>query len=172
MSAATLLNHWRSDLWCCRGRSVSKKISFIADQRGAVAFESLFVYMLMVAGLLLPLADAAIAGLKLNSAYQALRAFGQSIQYAPPPDITNASGWTTSASVIALANATNPPIGNIQLRCGDSNIACSSTNTVSPKYYSYTTTVTLAPIVLRLVLCTSGNVDPCTYTLAYSERFQ
>ena len=142
-----------------------------AESACAVAFDSLFVYMLMVAGLLLPLADAAIAGLKFNSAYQALRAFGQSIQYAPPPDITNASGWTTSASVIALANATSPPIGTIQLLCGDSKFACSSTNTVSPKYYSYTTTVTLAPMLLS-VLCKSRNLNPCSFTLSYSERFQ
>jgi hypothetical protein len=40
------------------------------------------------------------------------------------------------------------------------------------KYYSYTTTVTFAPMVLRLVLCTSGSANPCTFTLFYTERFQ
>jgi len=50
--------------------------------------------------------------------------------------------------------------------------ACSAANFVSPKYYSYTTTVTVAPIVLTAVLCTSGNANPCSFTLSYSERFQ
>ena len=46
--------------------------------------------------------------------------FGQSIQYDPPPDVTNASGWTSSK----LAKA-DPrfPIQQFQLVCGDAN-AC------------------------------------------------
>jgi hypothetical protein len=50
--------------------------------------------------------------------------------------------------------------------CGSA--ACSSGNSLPPKYYTFTTTVTLAPIVLRPVLCPTT----CTYTLFYSERFQ
>ena len=148
---------------------MSKKGSFITDQRGAVAFEMIIVYFFMCFSLLLPLADVAIAGFQYISAWEALRAFGQSIQYAPPPDVTNASSWTTSA--LAKADP-NFPIPSIQLVCGDGAAACSATNTASPKYYSYTTTVTLAPMVLRSVLCTSGNANPCTFTLRYSERFQ
>jgi hypothetical protein len=148
---------------------VSHKKSFIADQRGAVAFEMLIAFLFLGLSLLLPLADVAVAGIQYISAWEALRAFGQSIQYAPPPDVTNASGWASSA----LAKADSRfPIPTIQLVCGDSNNACSATNTASPKYYSYTTNVTLAPIVLKSVLCTSGNADPCTFTLSYSERFQ
>ena len=64
------------------------------------------------------------------------------------------------------------PINNLQVVCGDTNAACSASNTASPKYYSYTTTVTLSPMVLRSVLCTSGNANPCSFTLPYSERFQ
>jgi len=152
-----------------RGRLVSHKNSFIADQRGAVAFEMLIAFLFLGVSLLLPLADVAIAGIQYISAWESLRAFGQSIQYSPPPDVTNASAWASSA----LAKA-DPrfPIPNIQLVCGDGGIACSATNAASPKYYSYTTTVTLAPIVLRSVLCTSGNANPCTFTLSYSERFQ
>ena len=49
---------------------------------------------------------------------------------------------------------------------------CSTTNVLgSPKYYSYTTSVTLSPIVLRQVLCGSANPS-CSFTLPYSERFQ
>jgi hypothetical protein len=153
-----------------RGRCASHKDSFIADQRGAVAFEMLIVFLFLGVSLLLPLADVAIAGIQYISAWEALRGFGQSIQYSPPPDVTNASSWESTA----LAKADPKfPISNFQLICSD-NTVCSATNAALPgaKYYSYTTTVTLAPMVLRSVLCTSGNANPCTFTLFYSERFQ
>jgi hypothetical protein len=158
---------------------VSHKKSFIADQRGAVAFETIIVYIFLVSFLLMPLADVAAAGFQFISAWAALRGFGQYLQYNPPPDVTSAAAWTSSA--LAKADPSFPillPGGNspgIQLLCGDSSApgnVCSSTNIASPKYYSYTTTVTLAPLVLKAVLCTSGNANPCTYTLPYSERFQ
>jgi hypothetical protein len=145
---------------------MSRKESFIADRRGAVAFELPVVYLFMLLTILLPLADIAIAGFRYISAWEALRGFGQSIQYSPPADVTSASSWTTSA----LAKADPKfPISNFQLLCGNSNAVCSSTNTGAPKYYSYTTTITLAPMVLKSILCPGGN---CTYTLPYSERFQ
>jgi Flp pilus assembly protein TadG len=152
-----------------RGRRASSLKSFIADQRGAAALETLIVYFFMVTSLLLPLADIATAGIKYISAWEALRGFGQLIQYSPPPDLSNTSSWASSA--LAKANP-NFPIPSIQLFCGDSNVACSGSNTASPKYYSYTTTITLTPMVLRSVLCTSGNANPCAFTLSYSERFQ
>jgi hypothetical protein len=145
-----------------RGRLVSLIKSFIANQRGAFAFEVPIVWLFLAMSLLLPLADVAAAGFQYISAWGALRNFGQSIQYDPPSDVANASGWTSSK----LAKA-DPrfPIQNFQLVCGNS--ACSTTNTVSPRYYSYTTTVTISPMVLRSVLCTSS----CSFTLPYSERF-
>jgi Flp pilus assembly protein TadG len=150
---------------------VSKKASFIADQRGAVAVETIIVYFFLVVMLLLPLADVAIAGFQYLSAWQALRGFGQSVQYAPPPDVTNvSSGWTSST--LAKAAAAGLQNFGIQVLCGDNNIVCSTTNQSPPKYYSYTATVTLSPILLRPVLCTSGNANPCTFTLSDSERFQ
>jgi hypothetical protein len=152
----------------CRGRLVSCKDCFIADQRGAVAFEMPFVYAFLIFSLFLPLADVAIAGFQLIASWEALRGFGQSIQYSTPPDVTNASSWESSA--LAKADPSFP-ISNFQIICGDNNTACSDA-TLSPKYYSYTTTVTLAPMVLKVVLCRSGNANPCTYTLSYSERFQ
>jgi hypothetical protein len=144
---------------------VRRKESFMADQRGAVAFETLIVYFFMVTSLLLPLADVAAAGFQFISAWEALRGFGQSIQYNPPPDVTNASAWTSSK----LANA-DPrfPIQQFKLVCGDTNAVCSAGNTASPTSYSYTTTVTLSPMVLRLVLCKAGS---CSFTLPYSGRF-
>ena len=77
---------------------VRHKDSFIADQRGAVAFEMLIVWLFMMMSLLLPLADVAVAGFQFISAWEALRAFGQYIQYHPPPDVTNTSGWTSSTT--------------------------------------------------------------------------
>jgi Flp pilus assembly protein TadG len=153
----------------CRGRLVSHKKSFRADQRGAVAFEMLIVFAFLIFILLLPLADMAIAGFRFISARQALRAFGQSIQYTPPSDVANASSWVSSS--IAKADPSYP-ISSINLICGDSNAPCATGNTGSPKSYSYSTTVTLAPMALKSVLCTSGGSDGCTFTLHYSERFQ
>ena len=143
------------------------KSSFIADQRGAVALEMPFVFLFMMVTLLIPIADLGVAGFQFISAWEALRAFGQTIQYTPPPDVTSASTWTTTA--VAKADP-NFPITNFQLICGAS--ACAAGNTASPKYYSYTTTITLAPMVLRPALCTSSNTNHCSFTLRYTERFQ
>ena len=147
---------------------MSYKKRFIADQRGAVAFETMIVYSFMVASLLMPLADVAAAGFQYISAWTALRSFGQYIQYNNPPDPANPGTWA-SALQKSVAGYT---IGNIQVMCGSTEVGagpCNSGNvTLIPKYFTFTTTVTLAPIVLRPVLCPST----CTYTLAYSERFQ
>ncbi|MGY3590509.1 Flp pilus assembly protein TadG [Bradyrhizobium sp. USDA 4341] len=152
-----------------RKNRVSAKRSLIADQRGTVAFEMPIVYLFLLMLVLLPLSDLAIAGYKYASAWDALRAFGQSIQYSPPPDVTNSSSWASTA----LAKADSRyPITSITLICGDSNAVCSSANTQSPKFYSYSTTITLTPMVLRSALCTSGNTNTCSYTLPYTERFQ
>lgn len=150
---------------------VSRKSSFLADQRGAVALEVPAVWLFLMLIVLLPLADIAVAGFRFISARQALRNFGQSILYSPPPDVTSASSWASTA----LAKAdTRYPIPSIQLICGESNSVCDSTNSdpSQPKYYVYTTTVTLAPIVLNSLLCKSTNANPCSFTLTYSERFQ
>jgi hypothetical protein len=151
-----------------RDRLISRKV-FIADQRGAVSFEMPVVYFFLIIFLLLPLADLAVAGFQYMSARGALRGFGQYLQYNPPTDVTNAS-WVSTA--IAKADP-KFPISNFQLICGDSKAVCSAANVTAPtKYYSYTTTITLAPIILKSVLCTSANANPCTFTLPYSERFQ
>lgn len=141
----------------------------MADQRGVAALEMPFVYAVVIFSMLLPLADLAIAGFRYISAWEALRAFGQSIQYSPPPDVTNPSSWATSATARADPKY---PIPSIQVICGDAQAACSAGNTASPKYYSYTTAVTLSPIVLQSVLCTGGAGNSCTFTLSYSQRFQ
>jgi hypothetical protein len=143
-----------------------KLTSLLSDQRGAVAFEVPIVWLFMAMSLLLPLADVAAAGFQFISAWEALRGFGQSIQY-DKPDVTNASGWMSSK----LANAdTRFPIQQFRLVCGDANLDCSPSNIASPQYYSYATTVTLSPMVLSAVLCTSSNANKCSFTLSYSEQ--
>lgn len=146
---------------------MSHKKSFIADQHGAVAFETMIVYIFLVSFLLVPLADVAAAGFQFISAWSALRSFGQYVQYNNPlgPDgtVTWRSGLQTTVA--------GYPISNIQVICGDAGATCSSSNiAVTPKYFTFTTTVTLAPIggFWRTVLCPTT----CTYTLLYSERFQ
>lgn len=152
-----------------RKNRVSPKRSLIADQRGTVAFEMPIVYLFLLMLVLLPLSDLAIAGYKYASAWDALRAFGQSIQYSPPPDVTDTSTWAPAA----LAKADSRyPITSITLICGDGGAVCASGNTGSPKYYSYSTTITLTPYVLKSALCTSNNTNTCSYTLPYTERFQ
>ena len=137
------------------GKDKLTSTTLLSDQRGAVAFEMPIVWLFLMMSLLLPLADVAVAGFQFISAWEALRAFGQYIQYDPPPDVTNASGWTSSK--LAKADPRFIPSNNFKLVCGDTNTACSPSNIASPKYYSYTTTVTLSPMVLRSVLCTSAN---------------
>lgn len=149
---------------------MSQKKSFIADQRGAVALETMIVYIFLVSFLLVPLADVAAASFQFISAWSALRSFGQYVQYYNPlgPDgtVTWRSGLQTTVA--------GYPISNIQVICGDAGVTCSSSNiATTPKYFTFTTTVTLAPIGARFpfwrsVLCPTT----CTYTLAYSERFQ
>jgi hypothetical protein len=144
------------------------KGSFIADQRGAVAFETTLVYPTLVLFLLLPLADVAAAGVQYISAWAALRSFGQYLQYNPPADVTNTSGWPAQTTVGGYT------MSNIQVLCGNTSAgaACTSANvsTLPAKYYSFTTSFTLSPIVqwLKPALCPSS----CTYTLTSTERFQ
>jgi hypothetical protein len=155
----------------CQGKLKGRRKAFLADQRGAVSFEFPFVFILLIFSFMFPLADVAIAGFRYISALQALRAFGHSIQYSPPTDFSNTSGW--AATAVAKADP-NYPISNLQVFCDDGNVGCTAANAGnSPlKYYSYSTTVTLSPMVLNSVLCTSGAGNGCTFTLPYSERFQ
>ncbi|SFI16818.1 hypothetical protein SAMN05216525_105108 [Bradyrhizobium sp. Gha] len=143
--------------------AAGRRISLISNQRGAVAFETMFVYALIVAFLLMPIADVAAAGFRFISAWAALRSFGQYIQYKTPLGSDGTVNWGTGLQT-SVAGYT---IGNIQVWCGSS--LCSSANlTQIPKYYTFSTTVTLAPIIWGPVLCPNS----CTYTLSYSERFQ
>ena len=112
------------------GKDKVTSTNLLSDQRGAVAFEMLIVWFFLMMCLLLPLADVAIAGFQFISAWEALRAFGQSIQYDPPPDVTNASGWTSSK----LAKA-DPrfPIQQFKLVCGDTNLSALQATVLRPR---------------------------------------
>jgi hypothetical protein len=148
------------------------KSSLLADQRGAVAFEMLIVYSFILMFLVLPAADLGVAGFQFISAWEALRGFGEYVQYNQPPDPTSPSTWLAGLQT-TVAGYT---ISNIKVLCGNTGagVACTPTNvsTLPTKYYTYTTTVTLTPMVLTSVLCTSGAANPCSFTLPYSERFQ
>jgi hypothetical protein len=139
----------------------------LKDGRGAVALETPFVLTFLFFSLLFPLADVAIAGSQFIFAYQAMRDFGQYVQYHTPPDITNWSTWKSS-----LPSGINGySITGVRVICGDTNTDCSATNTASPKYYYYATTAAVSPMVLGSVFCGSGK-SSCSFTLNYSERFQ
>jgi hypothetical protein len=139
--------------------------SFIKDQRGAVAFEMPIVYLFLVMGLLFPLADVAIAGFQFASAYQALRDMGQRTQYQPPPsDITSAASITSWTS--SLPTSIDGYSVSANVYCGDpGTLAPCASSTTLPKYYTFTTSFTLSPMVLRSVLCS-------TCTVTYSQRFE
>lgn len=144
---------------------MSHKKPFIADQRGAVAFETMIVYIFLVSFLLVPLADVAAAGFQFISAWSALRSFGQYVQYYNPLAPDGTVTWGAGLQTTVAGHA----ISNLQVKCGDGGATCSPSNIASPKYITFSTTITLAPIgVWRPVLCPTS----CTYTLAYSERFQ
>jgi hypothetical protein len=148
---------------------------FLANERGAVAFEMPIVFLFLMIVLFLPFADLAIAGFQFLSAWQALRNFGQYLQYNPPPDVTNWNATGTGAWKPSLnMTAAGYPISNLTVKCGDLNTACSSSNPGWPSYYYYETTVTLSPMVSRTWLCTSTSSpsNPCSFKLPYSERFQ
>ena len=166
MSNEAQRRRYRAALRAVAGVFARRRGALLADQRGAVAFETLIVYLFIVTSLLLPLADVAAAGFQFISGWAALRGFGQYIQYNPPPDPTSTSAWKSSLSTTTVGSY---PINNIQVMCGDTNSVCSSGNVTSqPKYFTYSTTVTLSPILLTAVLCQPS----CAYTLSYSERFQ
>src|SRR6266436_7861235 len=85
------------------GKDKLTTTTLLSDQRGAVSFEILFVYPLLMVGLFLPLADVAIAGFQYISAWESLRAFGQYLQYNQPSDVTNTSNWITTVHPTANA---------------------------------------------------------------------
>jgi hypothetical protein len=146
---------------------MSRRKSLIADQRGAASFEMLVVFFFLMFSLLLPLADVAIAGFRFISAWQALRGFGQYLQYYNPLGPDGSVTWR-GALPTSFAGYS---IRDIKVICGDAGAACSGppiANIASPKYFTFSTTVKLAPFVLKAVLCPTS----CTYPLTYSERFQ
>jgi hypothetical protein len=144
------------------GKDKLTSTTLLSDQRGAVAFETVIVYLFMVIFLLLPLADVAIAGLKFNSAYQALRDMGQLTQYSnlDASDPASISTWQSS-----LPTTVDGYTVSATVKCGDAGTAPPCAGTTWPKYYIFSTTFTLSPMVLGSVLCS-------TCTVNYSQRFQ
>lgn len=130
-----------------------------ADKRGVAALEFTLVFSLLFIGMLLPIVDLGIAGAQYIGAVSALRDVGIYAQYHNPPDVTNTSGWSLPISNSGYTISTT-------LMCGTA--VCGSSNVASPKWFQFSTTLTLSPLVLTSILC-SGS---CTKTISYSERFQ
>jgi hypothetical protein len=145
-----------------QGQLRGRKESFIADQRGVVAFEVPFVTIVLIFSLLLPLADVAIAGFRFISAYQALRDMGQRTQYSTP-DATDANSISTWQS--SLPTTVDGYTVSATIKCGDAGTAPPCAGTTFPKYYSFQTSFSLSPMVLGSVLCS-------TCTVNYLQRFQ
>src|SRR5437868_482170 len=97
------------------GKDKLATTTLLSDQRGAVSFEILLIYPLLMVGLFLPLADVAIASFQYISAWEALRTFGQYIQYNNPPDPTAPATWKSGLQT-TVAGYT---ISNLQVMCGD-----------------------------------------------------
>ena len=142
---------------------MSHKDSFIADQRGAVALETLIVILFMILLLLLPLADLAVAGFNFMAAQQALRDMGQRTQYSPPGDVTDSASYISWKS--ALPATVDGYTVSAKVYCGDPGTEAPCAGATWPKYYIFSTTFTLSPMVLGSVLCS-------TCTVNYSQRFQ
>jgi hypothetical protein len=145
-----------------RNQLTGRKKSFIADQRGVIAFEMPFVTILLIFSLLLPLADVAIAGFRFISAHQALRDMGQRTQYSTP-DATDANSISTWQS--SLPTTVDGYTVSATIKCGDAGTAPPCAGTTFPKYYSFQTSFSLSPMVLGSVLCS-------TCTVNYLQRFQ
>jgi Flp pilus assembly protein TadG len=147
------------------GRHRRGRRAFIADQRGTAALEMPIIFLFLMISLFLPLADLAIAGFRFISAHQALRDMGQRTQYSPPGDVTN-------SSVVATWKGTLPTSISgftitTQVYCGTPGTACSagSGTAATMKYYTFSTTFPLSPMVLGSALCS-------TCTISYTQRFQ
>ena len=136
--------------------------SLIADQRGAVALEMPAVCLFMMMWLLVPLADLAIAGFRFISAHQALRDMGQLTQYSnlDATDPTSISSWQSSLPATVDGYTVSATI-----KCGDAGTAAPCAGTTWPKYYLFSTSFSLSPMVLGSLFCS-------TCTVSYSQRFQ
>lgn len=141
--------------------STERLARLCADRRGAAALELSLIFSLLFTGMLLPIVDLGVAGAKYMSAVVALRNLGMYAQYHTPPDVSNTTGWTLPSTNGGYTISTT-------LMCGTST--CASTPSASPKWFRFSTTITLSPLVLGSIMCAGGS--PCTHTIQYSERFQ
>jgi hypothetical protein len=146
------------------GKDKSTSTTLLSDQRGVVALEMPAVVLFLMMGLLVPLADLAIAGFQFISAHQALRDMGQRTQYYTPDATDPASISTWQRSLPTTVDGY--PV-SATVKCGDAGTAPPCAGNTYPKYYVFSTSFTLSPMVLPVsVLC------PTTCTVNYSQRFQ
>lgn len=127
----------------------------LMGRRGVAALEFSLIFPIMI-GLLLPIVDLGVAAFNYVSAYQTLRNLGAYARYHTPPDVTNLAGW--------YLPSINGYTITTQVMCGDVNAVCSASNAATPKWFVFSTPITLSPMFLSPL---AG-----TYTVEYSERFQ
>jgi hypothetical protein len=134
---------------------------FVADRRGVAALELSLTFLFMIT-LLLPIVDLGIAATQYINAFQALRGLGVYAQYHAPPDVTlDLTSWKSSLPSVGYAVSTI-------VKCGDAAAPCSATNPGSPKWFSFSTGITISPLFLTAPAFGLAG----TYTIQYAERFQ
>jgi hypothetical protein len=144
------------------GNDKATATGLVLDQRGAASLEMTIVSLFMMLFLLVPLADLAVAGFNYIAAHQALRDMGQRTQYSNPDatDSTSISTWQSS-----LPTTVDGYTVSATIKCGDAGTAAPCVGTTWPKYYFFSTSFILSPMVLGRWLCS-------TCTVTYTQRFQ
>jgi Flp pilus assembly protein TadG len=132
------------------------RIPVPSDRRGVAAVEFALIAAVMV-GLLLPISDLVVAAIQYMGAYQAERDLGAYAQYHTGAINTAVTPWTVTLPTIAGYTITT------SVMCGTTSTVCSD-GTLSPKWFLFSTTITLTPTFLTAL---AGS-----YTIDYSERFQ
>ena len=138
-------------------RTQSARVTpLVSDRRGVAALEFALIATVM-AGLLLPISDLIVAAIQYMGAYQAERNLGAYAQYHTGAINTAVTPWTVTLPTISGYTITT------SIMCGTTSTVCSD-GTLSPKWFLFSTTITLTPVFLTAL---AG-----TYTVDYSERFQ
>ena len=136
------------------------KRSLITDQRGAVAFEMPFIYAFSM----LSFRCQSTWPQRVSSGFRVrgVARVRSSIQYDPPPDVTSAATWTSTAPGRFQVSDFQFPA---DLR---GHRSCVLRGEHREPQVLFLLTSALAPMILSSVLCSPS----CAYTLSYSERFQ
>jgi len=95
-----------------------------------------------------------------------LRDMGQRTQYSPPADVTSSASITDWKNSLPTTVDGYPVSAAVY--CGNpgtQETAPCALSTTLPKYYTFTTSFTLSPMVLGSLFCSACTVN-------YTQRFQ